>query len=122
MPSHSATFAPPPNHLKVGVVLFPELTQLDLTGPYEVFTRLPDTRVFLTAETLAPVRSERGLVISPDVTFEQAPQLDIVCVPGGIPRRRSQADHPSAHRPVWFSMSSRVESACNQNDGPLPNA
>jgi len=65
------------------MVLFPNLTQLDLTGPYEVFARLPGTKVYLVAAALAPVRSERGLTISPDATFESVPALDIVCVPGG---------------------------------------
>jgi len=65
-------------------VLFPNLTQLDLAAPYEVFARLPDTQVHLVAASPAPVRSERGLTISPDVTFEDAPQLDILCVPGGV--------------------------------------
>src|SRR5437868_7404350 len=69
--------------LQVGMVLFPNLTQLDLTGPYEVFARMPNTTVYLVAATAAPVRSERGLTITPDVTFDQAPRLDILCVPGG---------------------------------------
>lgn len=69
--------------MTVGMMLFPNLTQLDLTGPYEVFARLPETRVYLVAATLAPVRTERGLTISPDVTLEDVPALDIVCVPGG---------------------------------------
>jgi cyclohexyl-isocyanide hydratase len=66
------------------MILFPNLTQLDLAGPYEVFARMPSTRVHLIAASLAPVRSERGLTISPDVTFGDAPALDIVCVPGGV--------------------------------------
>ena len=69
--------------LSVGLILFPNLTQLDLTGPYEVFSRLPKTKVYLVAATLAPVRSERGLTIVPDATFESVPALDILCVPGG---------------------------------------
>ncbi|HET9196438.1 MAG TPA: DJ-1/PfpI family protein [Vicinamibacterales bacterium] len=69
--------------LSVGMVLFPNLTQLDLTGPYEVFTRLPGTQVHLVAAALTPVRSERGLTISPDATFDSVPALDIICVPGG---------------------------------------
>ncbi len=70
--------------LKIGLMLYPQLTQLDLTGPYEIFARLPGTRVLLAAATLEPVRSERGLAISPDVSFEHAPQFDIVFVPGGM--------------------------------------
>jgi cyclohexyl-isocyanide hydratase len=69
--------------LSIGLLLFPNLTQLDLTGPYEVFSRLPDTKVFLIAETVAPVRTEWGLTIIPDATFDDAPDLDLLCVPGG---------------------------------------
>jgi cyclohexyl-isocyanide hydratase len=72
-----------PPALTIGMVLFPNVTQLDLTGPYEVFARLPETKVYLIAQALTPVRSERGLTISPDTTFDSAPELDIICVPGG---------------------------------------
>jgi len=65
------------------MVLFPDLTQLDLTGPYEVFSRMPRSRVLLIAESLEPVRSDKGLALLPDVTFADAPALDILCVPGG---------------------------------------
>ena len=74
---------PRPGPLSIGMVLFPNLTQLDLTGAYEVLARMPDTRVRLVASTLHPVRSEWGLTISPDATFANAPPLDILCVPGG---------------------------------------
>jgi cyclohexyl-isocyanide hydratase len=65
------------------MVLFPGLTQLDLTGAYEVLARMPNTRVSLVASTLDPVRSEWGLTIVPDATFADAPPLDVLCVPGG---------------------------------------
>lgn len=67
----------------IGFVLFPRLTQLDLTGPYEVFARLPDTQVLLLAKTLDPIVTEKGLSILPNSTFDTAPQLDVLCVPGG---------------------------------------
>jgi cyclohexyl-isocyanide hydratase len=66
------------------MVLFPNLTQLDLTGPYEIFARMPDTSVFLAAATMAPVRSEGGLSITPDTTFDRLPPPDVLCVPGGV--------------------------------------
>jgi cyclohexyl-isocyanide hydratase len=75
---------PSPADVNVGLVLFPDLTQLDLTGPYEVFARLPRTAVHLVAATRQPVRSERGLTITPDAAFDQVPPLDVVCVPGGV--------------------------------------
>ena len=64
-------------------MLFDGLTQLDLTGPYEVLARMPDTRVHLVAASREPVRSEWGMVIVPDATFDDAPPLDVLCVPGG---------------------------------------
>jgi cyclohexyl-isocyanide hydratase len=70
--------------VNVGLVLFPNLTQLDLTGPYEVFARMPRTTVHLVAATAAPVRSEHGLMMTPDTIFDRVPPLDIICVPGGV--------------------------------------
>lgn len=72
-----------PEGLAVGLVLFPGVTQLDFTGPYEVFCRMPNTKVYLLAATNEPVRTEFGLTIAPDMCFDQAPPLDILCVPGG---------------------------------------
>src|SRR5689334_19383097 len=67
----------------IEMVIFPNLTQLDLTGPYEVFGRLPGTKVLLIAESLQPIRSDNGLVLLPDATFNTAPQADVLFVPGG---------------------------------------
>ncbi|MEO8619656.1 MAG: DJ-1/PfpI family protein [bacterium] len=69
--------------ITVGMVLFPRLNQLDLTGPYEVFSRMPGAKVRLLAATMEPVRSEWGLTIAPDAAFADAGQVDILCVPGG---------------------------------------
>jgi cyclohexyl-isocyanide hydratase len=62
------------------MVLFPRLTQLDLTGPFEVFARLPDAQVLLVGPES---RSDTGLRLQPDVSYGDAPALDVVCVPGG---------------------------------------
>jgi cyclohexyl-isocyanide hydratase len=67
----------------VGLILFEGVTQLDFTGPYEVFSRMPGAKVHLVAETAAPVRTEFGLTVSPDTTFAVAPPLNVICVPGG---------------------------------------
>lgn len=68
---------------RVGLVLFPNLTQLDLTGPAEVFSRMPGSEVVLLWKTLEPVSSDRGLSILPTATFEGCRSLDVICVPGG---------------------------------------
>ena len=67
----------------IGMLIFPQLTQLDMTGPYEVLARLPNTKVHLVAHTIAPVTTDRGMQIVPSVTFADCPQLDLVMVPGG---------------------------------------
>jgi len=67
----------------IGMVLFPNLTQLDLTGPHEVFGRLPGTKVLLIAENIEPVKSDSGLWLRPDTTFVESPQVDLLFVPGG---------------------------------------
>lgn len=68
---------------RIGFILFPGLTQLDMTGPYEVLSRLPGAAIHLVWKDLAPVRSDRGLAILPTDTFEHCPTLDLICVPGG---------------------------------------
>lgn len=69
--------------LHIGLLLFPHLTQLDLTGPYEVFSQMPGTRVHLLWKTLEPVQAATGMPILPDMTLIDCPQLDVICVPGG---------------------------------------
>jgi len=67
----------------VGILCFPKVQQLDLTGPYEVFASARDVDVKLVWKTCAPVRSATGLWLTPDVTFAEAPAFDVICVPGG---------------------------------------
>ena len=69
--------------LEIGLLLFPRLTQLDLTGPWEVLSRLPGARPRLVWKTCEPVRADSGLSILPDTSFADCPPLDLLCVPGG---------------------------------------
>ena len=69
--------------LRSGLLVFPNMTQLDLTGPYEVLARLPDAETLLLWKNLDPVRSEHGLTILPTATLESAGPLDLILVPGG---------------------------------------
>ena len=68
---------------RIGFLLFPNITQLDLTGPYEVLSKLPGAKVHLIWKSLEPVKAVGGLAILPDTTLAECPQLDLVCVPGG---------------------------------------
>ncbi len=69
----------------VDMVMFDGMTQLDFTGPYEIFARMPNTKVHLIAASLDPVRTQHGLTLLPDTTFDTAPQSTILFVPGGSP-------------------------------------
>ena len=71
--------------LHVGMLLFEDFTQLDLTGPYEVFGKFTDTSIHLIAASGAPVKSAYGarLQIVPTCTFDECPRLDVLFVPEG---------------------------------------
>lgn len=69
--------------MHIGLLLFPQLTVLDLIGPYEVFCRLPDTRVDLIWHTTEPVVTEHGLPLTPTLRCDDVAMLDVLCVPGG---------------------------------------
>jgi cyclohexyl-isocyanide hydratase len=69
--------------MQIGLLLFPDLTQLDMTGPFEVFANTPGATVHLVWKTLDPVAAKTGMRIAPDTTFADCPQLDVICVPGG---------------------------------------
>ncbi|MBX3520531.1 MAG: DJ-1/PfpI family protein [Xanthobacteraceae bacterium] len=71
------------SEFRIGFLLFPNITQLDLTGPHEVLSKLPGAKVHLIWKTLEPVKAVGGLTILPDTTLANCPQLDLICVPGG---------------------------------------
>lgn len=64
-------------------VAFPQITQLDMTGPAQFLSRLPGATTLIAAETADPVMTDAGFAIAPSVTFAEAPPADILCVPGG---------------------------------------
>lgn len=70
--------------IRIAFLLFPNVTQLDLTGPAQVLSRLGDARLDLVAATLAPVPTDAGFSILPTATFADVPAADILCVPGGF--------------------------------------
>lgn len=69
--------------LRFGILCFPGVQQLDLTGPYEVFASARDTRVQLVWKDRQPLRSATGLMLTPDTSFDDAPDFDVLCIPGG---------------------------------------
>ena len=68
---------------EVGLLVFPDITQLDMTGPYEVFTKFPNANVHLVWKDRDPVVVAGGMQIVPTTTYADCPELDLICVPGG---------------------------------------
>lgn len=69
--------------LRFALLVFPNVMQLDLTGPYEVFSLVKDAEVLLVWKDRAPVVSSTKLSLTPTTTFADCPTLDVLCVPGG---------------------------------------
>jgi cyclohexyl-isocyanide hydratase len=73
-----------PAPLQIGLLIFPKVTQLDLTGPVQVFSSVPGAKVHLIWKRIEPVPSDSVLTLTPTTTFTDCPQLDVICVPGGV--------------------------------------
>lgn len=74
---------PADQHIQIGSILFDNLDQIDLTGPYEVLATIPNSTFTVTAKSMEPMRDFRGLRMLADKTFAEAPQFDVLHIPGG---------------------------------------
>src|ERR1700746_3328092 len=70
--------------LQIGLLIFPKVTQLDLTGPVQVFSSVPGAKLHLIWKRIEPVPSDSVLTLTPTTTFADCPQCDVICIPGGI--------------------------------------
>jgi len=68
----------------IGFVIFPDITQLDFTGPLQVLSRVPGATTHIAAESLDPVPTDCGLSLLPTTTYATCPDLDLICIPGGF--------------------------------------
>jgi cyclohexyl-isocyanide hydratase len=73
----------PEVHLNLGAILFPRMDQTDFTAPFEVLSRLPNSTFHVIGKTTAPVADVMGLILTPRIALADAPQLDVLLVPGG---------------------------------------
>jgi len=71
------------SHLHIGILIYPRMDQIDFTGPFEVFSRLPDATVHVIGKTKEPFRDMAGLTLTPDELLSEAPELDVLQIPGG---------------------------------------
>jgi cyclohexyl-isocyanide hydratase len=80
------------DHLTIGVLVFPNMTSLDALGPYEILARTPDSTCHLVWKTCEPFRGDTGLIVTPTMSFADAPQYDVLVVPGGPGQNDLMAD------------------------------
>lgn len=71
-------------HLHIGSLLFEGVDQIDLTGPFEVLSRIPHSTYKIYAKTTTTMRDYRGLRLAADAVLAEAPQLDLLHIPGGF--------------------------------------
>lgn len=76
--------SPADTHLQIGALLFEGIDQIDLTGPFEVLSRVPNSTYRIFGKSGAAVRDGRGLRLTPDAALADAPQLDVLHIPGGF--------------------------------------
>ena len=69
--------------LHIGFLIYPDVTQLDFTGPAQVLSLIPGAKIHLIWKDLNPVESDAGFSLLPNTTFDNCPPLDVICVPGG---------------------------------------
>jgi cyclohexyl-isocyanide hydratase len=83
---------PHDTHLQIGSLLFEGVDQIDLTGPFEVLSRIPNSTYRIYAKTTEPVRDLKGLRLTPDAALADAPPLDVLHIPGGFGQGALMAD------------------------------
>jgi cyclohexyl-isocyanide hydratase len=83
-----------PEHrrLEIGGLIFPNMDQCDFTGPFEVLSRVPNSTFHTVWKDKGVVRDRRGLQLVPDTVFDEAPQFDVLLVPGGYGQEEAAAD------------------------------
>ena len=78
--------------IHIGFLLYPGVTQLDATGPAQILSRVPGAIIHMIWKSLDPVQTDAGFSINPTDDFANCPNLDVLCVPGGIGQRPLMAD------------------------------
>jgi cyclohexyl-isocyanide hydratase len=76
----------------IGLVFYPGMTSLDIIGPQQVFSGLPAVQIHRIWKTLAPIKTDDGMMVLPDTTFDNCPRLDVICIGGGIQQAAVEDD------------------------------
>jgi cyclohexyl-isocyanide hydratase len=78
--------------LTIGALIFSRMDQIDFTGPFEVLSRIPNSTIHPVAKTKSPIRDIQGLTLTPEMNIAEAPELDVLLVPGGYGQQQLMND------------------------------
>ena len=78
--------------LTIGALIFSRMDQIDFTGPFEVLSRIPNSTIHAIAQTKSPVRDVQGLILTPEMSIAEGPELDVMLVPGGYGQQQLMDD------------------------------
>ncbi|MFB8180260.1 DJ-1/PfpI family protein [Streptomyces sp. NPDC055966] len=81
--------------MQIALVVYDRFTALDVVGPYEILSRLPDAQLAFVAERPGPVSTDTGfLAVTADRALDEVPHPDLLVVSGG-PGTRAQLENPA---------------------------
>jgi len=83
---------PRASHLTIGCLVYHRMDQIDFTGPFEVLSRIPNSSVHVIGKEKSAVRDVMGLILTPEMTIQESPQLDLLLVPGGLGQQALMQD------------------------------
>jgi cyclohexyl-isocyanide hydratase len=84
-------------HINIGAIIFPNMDQMDFTGPFEVLVRIPNSNFHVLWKTKESVRDAHGLILTPSTSFSESPNLDLLVVPGGHGQESLMNDEEVLH-------------------------
>ncbi len=105
-------------HLTIGGLIFPDMDQCDFTGPFEALARVPNSTFKTIWKDKNPVRDLAGMQLLADTTIDEAPQFDVLLVPGGYGQEALMDDgngpvvHPQAGRGARAMSSRSARARC----------
>jgi cyclohexyl-isocyanide hydratase len=98
---------------RIGFLVFPDMTQLDMTGPHQIFALMPGAEIHLVAKSKEPVKSIEGLLFQPSSTYMDAPACDIFVIPGGPGINDLLTDQPTLDLVRWQAAGAKyMASVC----------
>jgi len=78
--------------IRIGFLIYPDVTQLDATGPAQILSRVPGAVIHMVWKSVGPVQTDAGFSINATDDFNTCPDLDVICVPGGLGQRPLMQD------------------------------